>query len=123
MFVEHRTTEFGMEHTKIPGDGVVTVDSVVRHLGAACLDDQKGHREFALLHEHLTGCRGERSQLCRQRHKGLGRTAGEDSQRGKFVGADICQAGHVTRLRRLRRDEQGNEATRRRRKPGRSRRP
>src|SRR5467141_878421 len=24
MFVEHRMTEFGMEHTKIPGDGVVT---------------------------------------------------------------------------------------------------
>src|SRR5437660_8268703 len=24
MFVEHRTTEFGMDQTKIPGDGVVT---------------------------------------------------------------------------------------------------
>src|SRR5712691_9070625 len=24
MFVEHRTTEFGMDRTKIPGDGVVT---------------------------------------------------------------------------------------------------
>ncbi|MEG3000197.1 MAG: carboxyl transferase domain-containing protein, partial [Comamonas sp.] len=24
MFVEHRCTDFGMEHTKIPGDGVVT---------------------------------------------------------------------------------------------------
>jgi propionyl-CoA carboxylase beta chain len=24
MFVEHRSTDFGMEHTKIPGDGVVT---------------------------------------------------------------------------------------------------
>ena len=24
MFVEHRSTEFGMEKTKVPGDGVVT---------------------------------------------------------------------------------------------------
>src|SRR3954468_18082960 len=24
MFVEHRTTDFGMDQTKIPGDGVVT---------------------------------------------------------------------------------------------------
>src|SRR3981189_1950205 len=32
MFVEHRSVEFGMEKTKVPGDGVVTSwGSVIRH--------------------------------------------------------------------------------------------
>jgi len=46
-------------------------------------------------------------QLCGQRHESLGGAAGEHFQRGQFIGADIDQAGHVTRLRCRRYDEQG----------------
>ena len=86
----------------------MAVDSGVRHLGPSGADDQEGNREFALLHEHLAGRRGQRPQLRGERHESLGGTAGEDFQRGQFVGADIGQAGHLTRLRLRRRDEQGN---------------
>ena len=100
------TIEAGLQF----GDGVVAVDSGMGDFGAAGADQQKGNRELALLHEHLSRRRGQRLQLRRQRRQGLGWAAGEDLQFGEFVGSDDSLAGHVTRLRRGRRDEQGTRA-------------
>jgi propionyl-CoA carboxylase beta chain len=36
MFVQHRSTEFGMENTKIPGDGVVTGWGTVNGRKGSC---------------------------------------------------------------------------------------
>ena len=86
-----------------PGSNSATVSCpstpVCVDLGASGSDEQKGHGEFALLHEHLARRRGQRPQLRRQWHESLGGAAGEDLQCGEFVGADDSQAGHVTRLR------------------------
>ena len=45
MFVEHRSTDFGMEKQKVAGDGVVTGDLLLLHaeVGRAMLDE---HVEF-----------------------------------------------------------------------------
>ncbi len=74
------------------GDGVVAVDSDVADLGPTGADEQEGHRELALVHKHLPGRRGQRAQLRGQRHERSGGAAGEDFERGQFVGADIGQA-------------------------------
>jgi len=74
------------------GDGVVAVDSDMADLGLAGADEQEGHCEFALMHEHLPWRRGQRSQLRGQRYEVVDGAACEDFQRGKFVGADIGQA-------------------------------
>ena len=82
-------------------DGVLAVDAGVGDLGAAGSDQQEGHREFALLHQHLTGDGRQRSELRSQRDEGLDGGSCEDIQVGEVVGSDSDQAGHVTRLRRL----------------------
>ena len=49
-------------------DGVVAVDSGMCHLGSSGPDNQERHCEFALVHQHLAGVRGQRTQLRSQRH-------------------------------------------------------
>jgi hypothetical protein len=44
------------------------------------------------VHEHLPGLRGQWAQLSGERYQSSGRAAGEDFERGQFVGADIGQA-------------------------------
>jgi len=84
----------------------VAVDARVGHLGASGSDDQERNGEFALLHQHLTRRRDQRAQLRGQRDEVLGGAARKDFQRGQFVCTNICQARHLTRLRRAPRDEQ-----------------
>ena len=56
-----------------PGANSATVDTPsaagVRDLRPSGFDDQEGHRAFALAHQHLSGRRGQRAQLRRQRHQ------------------------------------------------------
>ena len=70
----------------------MAVDSDVADLGPTGADEQEGHCELALVHEHLPGRRGQRAQLRGERHESSGGAAGEDFERGQFVGADIGQA-------------------------------
>ena len=84
----------------------MAVDSDVTDFGPAGPDEQEGDCELALVHEHLPGRRGQRAQLRGERHERSGGAAGEDLQCREFVGADVGQAGHVTRLRRRDRGEQ-----------------
>ena len=64
MFVEHRSTDFGMEKTKIPGDGVVTGWGTVN--GRTVLPVRQGlHRVRRLAVARRTRRRSSRSRTWR----------------------------------------------------------
>ena len=72
----------------------MAVDSGVRDFRPPGSDEQERNCEFALLHQHLPGRRGQRPQLRGEGHQSLGWAAGEELQCGEFVGTDSNQAGH-----------------------------